>query len=93
MCRHEDYRLRRRHERLQTSQRELLRGSAANVARTLVRAVAVPGVNGKEWRTALLVGDPIQFGVSRQYQAFAEMYSNDAIFRDGTLLYGSKSID
>jgi hypothetical protein len=48
----------------------------------LIRGVAVPRLNGKEWRSALLIDDLVQFGVSRQYQSFAHMYSDDAIFRD-----------
>jgi hypothetical protein len=48
----------------------------------LVRTVVEPGLNGRDWRSALLVGGSVHFGVSRQYQAFAQMYSKDAIFRD-----------
>jgi hypothetical protein len=48
----------------------------------LVRTVVEPTLNGRDWRSALLVGGSVQFGVSRQYQAFAQMYSNDAIFHD-----------
>jgi len=48
----------------------------------LVRAVAELDLKGRRWRSALLVGEPIHFGVARQYQFFAEMYSKDAIFYD-----------
>jgi hypothetical protein len=48
----------------------------------LIGTVAVPMLDGRNWRTALLVGKSIHFGVSRQYQAFAEIYSEDAIFHD-----------
>jgi hypothetical protein len=47
-----------------------------------IRDVALPMLQGRDWRTALVVADPIQFGVSRQYQVFASRYSNDAIFTD-----------
>jgi hypothetical protein len=55
----------------------------------LVRTVAEPMLDGRDWRSALLVGEPIQFGVSRQYQSFAQMYSEDAIFyeADAALLW------
>ena len=48
----------------------------------LVRTLVEPALNGRDWRSALLVGGSVHFGVSRQYQSFAEMYSKDAIFHD-----------
>ena len=48
----------------------------------LIRTVAEPALNGRDWRSALLVGGSVHFGVSRQYQSFAQMYSKDAIFHD-----------
>jgi hypothetical protein len=48
----------------------------------LVRTVVEPALNGRDWRSALLVGSSVHFGVSRQYQSFAQMYSKDAIFHD-----------
>ena len=50
----------------------------------LVRTVVEPTLNGRDWRSALLVGSSVHFGVSRQYQSFAQMYSKDAIFHDET---------
>jgi hypothetical protein len=47
----------------------------------LIRDVVVPRLDGVGWKTAILVAQPDQFGVSRQYQAFAH-YSQDAIFHD-----------
>ena len=49
----------------------------------LVQTIATPALVDKKWVTALLVGDSAQYGKSRQYQAFADMYSTDAIFTDG----------
>ena len=46
----------------------------------LVDRIVRPALNGRDWKTAILVSDPLQFGVSRQYQVFAETYSRDAIF-------------
>ena len=46
----------------------------------LIRTMVEPRLNGRGWRTALLVSDGLQFGVSRQYQSFAQTYSDDAIF-------------
>jgi hypothetical protein len=48
----------------------------------LIRTVAEPMLNGRNWRTALLVAKSVHFGVSRQYQSFAQSYSEDAIFQD-----------
>lgn len=48
----------------------------------LVDTVAVPLVGNAGWKTAIVVDRPVQFGVSRQYQVFANAYSKDAIFRD-----------
>lgn len=48
----------------------------------LISKVVLPVLNGLDWKTALVVGKPVQYGVSRQYQVFAERYSRDAIFED-----------
>jgi hypothetical protein len=48
----------------------------------LVDQVVLPALGGRDWTTAIVVGRPAQFGVSRQYQVFAESYSRDAIFHD-----------
>lgn len=47
----------------------------------LVLNLVIPRLNGREWTTALVVQKQ-QFGVSRQYQVFAEQYSTDCIFYD-----------
>ena len=47
----------------------------------VIRDVVVPRLEGIGWKTAILVAQPDQFGVSRQYQVFAQ-YSEDAIFHD-----------
>ena len=46
----------------------------------LIRTIALPALAGRRWHTAIVVDQPLQFGVSRQYQALAEAYSRDAIF-------------
>ena len=50
--------------------------------RTLVRTIAEPRLAGRAWTTAVVVGAPVQLGVARQYQVFAENYSTDAVFED-----------
>jgi hypothetical protein len=50
----------------------------------LVKAVAIPKLTGKKWKTAILVSNSLQFGSSRQYQVFAESFSKDSIFYDET---------
>jgi hypothetical protein len=48
----------------------------------LVADVVKPALGGRRWTTAIVVARAVQFGVSKQYQAFAETYSRDAIFED-----------
>ena len=48
----------------------------------MVRSIAIPMIGGKHWKSALVIERPVQFGISRQYQVFAETYSEDAIFHD-----------
>jgi hypothetical protein len=46
----------------------------------LIQSIVLPALKGKDWKTAIVVDNPTQFGISRQYQAFAHLYSKDAIF-------------
>ncbi len=46
----------------------------------LIRTIVLPALEGRKWTTAVVVSQPAQFGVSRQYQVFAERYSRDSIF-------------
>jgi hypothetical protein len=48
--------------------------------RRLIDEIVLPALKDKKWTTAIVVGDPVQFGVSRQYEAFAAFYSDDSIF-------------
>jgi hypothetical protein len=48
----------------------------------LVHTIVLPELNGKKWVSAFLIEKAAQYGTSRQYQVFAEQYSNDAIFSD-----------
>ena len=48
----------------------------------LVRSIVVPLLGGRDWITAIVVARPSQFGVSRQYHVFAELFSQDSIFYD-----------
>jgi hypothetical protein len=47
----------------------------------LIQSIVHPILAGKDWKTAIVVEKPIQFGIGRQYQVFAGRYSKDAIFR------------
>ncbi|MEO5860670.1 MAG: hypothetical protein ABIR33_17190 [Pyrinomonadaceae bacterium] len=51
-----------------------------NEMRDLVSSVVQPALGSRTWRTAIVVDRPVQYGVSRQYQVFAEYYSTDCIF-------------
>lgn len=46
----------------------------------LVNSIALPALNGRAWKTAIVAKNSLQFGISRQYQVFAEVYSEDTIF-------------
>lgn len=48
----------------------------------LISSVVVPTLGNRNWTTAIVVARADQFGVSRQYQVFAERYSRDAIFEN-----------
>jgi hypothetical protein len=48
----------------------------------LIQSNVVPKLKGLKWTTAIVVSEPVQFGVSRQYSIFAENYSKDSIFYD-----------
>jgi hypothetical protein len=49
---------------------------------SLVSGIVIPRLGDRDWRTAIVVSDPVQYGVSRQYHIFASSYSRDAIFFD-----------
>lgn len=48
----------------------------------LISSIVDPVLQGRDWKTAIVVDKPVQYGISRQYHAFAEHYSHDAIFGD-----------
>ena len=49
---------------------------------SLVRYLVIPTLEGRDWKTAIVVENLVHFGVSRQYQVFAESYIKDSIFVD-----------
>lgn len=57
----------------------LFKGSDLN---RLIQTIVLPVLKGRDWKTAIVVEKSHQFGVSRQYQTFADHYSKDAIFYD-----------
>ncbi|MDI1315283.1 hypothetical protein [Prosthecobacter sp.] len=46
----------------------------------LIQTIVAPRLGALDWKTAIIVRDAVQFGVSRQYQTFAKWYSMDSIF-------------
>lgn len=46
----------------------------------LIQSIVQPILAGRDWKTAIVIEKPLQLGISRQYQIFAERYSKDAIF-------------
>jgi len=47
-----------------------------------IQTVAVPVLTHHAWRSAIVVEAPVQYGMSRQYQVFAEQFGEDGIFFD-----------
>jgi hypothetical protein len=47
---------------------------------SLVRSDVIPKLKGLTWISAIVVSEPVQYGVSRQYSVFAGTYSKDSIF-------------
>lgn len=48
----------------------------------LVERLVLPVLGTMKWRTAVVTGQPVQFGVVRQYEVFADFYSTDSLFED-----------
>ena len=48
----------------------------------LISSIVLRALKGRDWKTAIVVDTLVQFGVSRQYQVFADSYSKDAIFHN-----------
>jgi hypothetical protein len=48
----------------------------------LIRSIVLPVLKDRDWKTAIVVENSTQFGVSRQYHVFADCYSKDAIFHN-----------
>ena len=46
----------------------------------LVENIVLPVMNGKTWKSAIVIADSIQFEVTRQYHVLAESYSRDSVF-------------
>jgi hypothetical protein len=46
----------------------------------LVERIVLPALHGMNWRTAIVLGDPNHFEISRQYHIVAESYSQDSVF-------------
>jgi len=55
---------------------------AGSQMRSLIKEVVDPVLQGREWLTAIVVSGPLQLGMSRQFQEFADHFSHDAIFFD-----------
>jgi hypothetical protein len=48
----------------------------------IVHTIVAPRLQGAPWKTAILVSQPVQYGVSRQWQVFAQSFSKDSLFYD-----------
>jgi hypothetical protein len=46
----------------------------------LIRSIVRPMLAGRDWKTAIVAEKPVQIAMSRQYQVFADAYSEDAMF-------------
>ncbi len=45
-------------------------------------AEALPRLAGQPWKSAVLVGSPVNFGIARQYEMLAQSESTDFVFED-----------
>jgi hypothetical protein len=62
-----------------------LRGSTISFSgvdlKFLIQTIVLPVLKDRDWTTAIIaIGGSAEFGVSRQYQVFADCYSKDSIF-------------
>lgn len=55
---------------------------SGNELMDIVHTIVAPRVQGARWKTAILVSQPVQYGVSRQWQVFAQSFSKDSLFYD-----------
>lgn len=49
---------------------------------TMIQHIVLPLTGTRKWRTAIVVDQPVQQGVARQYEVFADMFSEDELFFD-----------
>ena len=56
-----------------------LNGTGIN---SVVRQVIEPGLSGQRWRTGFVVSGPAQFGMVRQFEAYADGTVSVGIFED-----------
>jgi len=45
-------------------------------------AEALPRLAGRPWKTAVLVGTTVNFGIARQYEMLSQSESTDSVFED-----------
>ena len=57
----------------------LLSGAELNA---IGNAEAAPRLAGRQWKTAVLVSSPLNFGLARQYEMLSESESTDCVFLD-----------
>ncbi len=48
----------------------------------LVDTVALPGLKGLDWQTAIVVANPDQYGFSHQFHVFGSVFNTNQIFHD-----------
>jgi hypothetical protein len=53
--------------------------------RRLIRQIVAPAIQGRAWKSAVLVAEPVQHGVARQYGALTEVQNELVIFTDPAL--------
>jgi hypothetical protein len=50
--------------------------------RDAIQTTVKPLLGSRPWRSAILVNDPVAFGISRQYAAYSQAFSQSQIFSD-----------
>jgi len=53
--------------------------------RLMAKQILEPALRGRNWKGAIVVKEPLQYGVSRQYGVYSEAFSNVNVFYSDVL--------
>jgi hypothetical protein len=55
--------------------------------RSLAERILEPAIRGKNWKTAVIIKDPVHYGVTRQYEMYSEGFMNTNVFYSAVLAH------